>query len=142
MASFDIAVGFTLSQEGDTNGSPHNDPDDPGGSTRWGISQRYHQDVDVLRLTREQAIEIYRREYWNPNCQELPWPISALHFDTCVNPGVAHARRFLEVAKSPADYSMRRVAWYVRNVRGHPEKGKYLKGWVNRCVDLYDKFLA
>ena len=42
-----------------------NDPDDPGGQTNWGISKRSYPDLDIAALTRSQAKEIYRRDYWD-----------------------------------------------------------------------------
>jgi lysozyme family protein len=59
---FAIAVKKTLAHEG---GLSYN-PSDPGGVTNFGISQAAHPEVDVRSLTVEQAVEIYRREYWNP----------------------------------------------------------------------------
>ena len=40
------------------------DPNDPGGPTKYGIAQTYHEGVDVKSLTEEQAFEIYYKEYW------------------------------------------------------------------------------
>lgn len=37
---------------------------DPGGETKFGISKRSYPDLDIRNLTREQAIEIYRRDWW------------------------------------------------------------------------------
>ncbi len=42
-----------------------NDPDDPGGETKCGISKRYHPDVDIKSLTWETASPIYKSEYWD-----------------------------------------------------------------------------
>ncbi|WP_425526518.1 glycosyl hydrolase 108 family protein [Xanthomonas oryzae] len=41
-----------------------NDPRDPGGETQWGISKRAYPELNIRALTRDQAIEIYRRDYW------------------------------------------------------------------------------
>jgi lysozyme family protein len=41
-----------------------NDPKDPGGMTKWGISKRSYPDLDIAGLTREQALEIYYRDWW------------------------------------------------------------------------------
>lgn len=43
-----------------------NDPNDPGGPTKWGIATNYHPGVIVEDLTWEDALAIYKREYWNP----------------------------------------------------------------------------
>ena len=42
-----------------------NDPDDPGGETNWGISKRAYPNLVIKALTREQAREIYQRDFWN-----------------------------------------------------------------------------
>lgn len=60
---FEDAIEYVLENEGDYV----DDADDKGQATHWGISKRAHPDVDIKNLTREQAIEIYRREYWEPN---------------------------------------------------------------------------
>lgn len=74
--AFDRAVKFTLDQEGGFV----SDPRDPGGATAWGISSRRYPDLDVSALTRAEAIEIYRRDYWQHyRCDELP-PLTALAF--------------------------------------------------------------
>jgi lysozyme family protein len=36
-----------------------NDPQDPGGETRYGISKRFHPKVDIKALTKDQASGIY-----------------------------------------------------------------------------------
>ncbi|MBI5843910.1 MAG: hypothetical protein HZB23_04475 [Deltaproteobacteria bacterium] len=40
-----------------------NDPADPGGETRFGISRRAYPNEDIKALTRERAAEIYYRDY-------------------------------------------------------------------------------
>lgn len=39
-------------------------PSDPGGLTKYGISQRSYPNLDIAALTREQAAEIYYRDWW------------------------------------------------------------------------------
>lgn len=41
------------------------DIDDPGGATKYGISQRAYPDLDVVNLTIDQAYKIYERDYWD-----------------------------------------------------------------------------
>jgi lysozyme family protein len=73
MAEFKIAVNKLLASEG----GKVNDPDDPGGKTNFGITQKsldafHFQWVssalpkDVFNLTREQASDFYFYEYWSP----------------------------------------------------------------------------
>ncbi len=59
--AFSAALKFALKWEG----GYVNDPDDPGGETKYGISKRAHPEVDIKNLTVAQAGEIYKREYWD-----------------------------------------------------------------------------
>ena len=78
-----------------------NDPDDPGGATKYGITihtmRRFGVDVDgngvvdirdVKALPVEPARDIYKREYFaGPRIDELPNQIPASVFDMFVNAG-------------------------------------------------------
>ncbi|EPX78475.1 holin-associated N-acetylmuramidase [Salipiger mucosus] len=86
-----------------------NDPDDPGGATNHGVTihtmRRLGLDLDgdgdvdardVRHLTREQAIEIFLRHYFeHPRIGELPAPLQATVFDMYVNAG-ANAVKILQ----------------------------------------------
>ncbi len=75
------------------------DRDDPGGETRFGISQREYPDVDIASLTREEAAKIYYRDWWmRYGYSDLPGPIGAKLFDLAVNIGPEHAARCLQRA--------------------------------------------
>lgn len=81
-----------------------NHPNDPGGETKWGIAKRSHPHVDIRNLTREGAIEIYRKEYWEP-IEKLHLPI-AIQFqilDASVNHGLSRAVSLLQRAVGVAD---------------------------------------
>jgi lysozyme family protein len=134
--SFDKAVGFVLSHEGGYS----NDPKDPGGETNHGISKRAYPKLDIKNLTREDAIEIYRREYWDKiNGDELPSGLDLICFDTAVNAGVSRALSFKELSIDANDYILKRISFYAVIVRKNPKLGKFLSGWVNRCMDLYNE---
>ncbi|MBE3604117.1 peptidoglycan-binding protein [bacterium] len=76
-----------------------NNPDDPGGETNYGISKRSYPDLDIAHLTREQAIEIYFRDWWRKfRFGELPSGIAAKAFDLAVNMGAGAAVRCLQRA--------------------------------------------
>lgn len=61
-------------------------PDDPGGLTKWGISQRSHPDVDIVNLTEEIAKSIYKRDYWPWYMQSVSdWGVAAELFEQLVN---------------------------------------------------------
>ena len=59
--AFDRCLSVTLGHEG--SDTITDDPRDPGGLTRWGISAAAHPGVDIRNLTRELAAEIYRTSY-------------------------------------------------------------------------------
>lgn len=76
-----------------------NDPRDPGGETKYGISKRAYPNVDIKNLTPEQAKDIYRRDYWNKlHLDELPANVRFDLFDAAVNSGVGAAAKFLQRA--------------------------------------------
>lgn len=93
-AAFKRAVNFVLHHEGGYS----NHEKDPGGETKFGISKRAYPDLDIAALTREQAIEIYRRDYWNKLPANLPPRLACLMFDTAVNAGHGRAVRLLQSA--------------------------------------------
>ena len=98
--SFDKAFQITVGVEG----GYVNDPADPGGETRYGISKRAHPDVDIKALTLDQAKAIYRRDYWTPAyCDDMPERIGHLVFDCAVHHGVTVAIKLLQRALRVAD---------------------------------------
>lgn len=80
------------------------DANDPGGLTKWGISQRAYPMLDIENLTRDEAEQIYRADYWNPcRCDELPAGLDLIVFDCAVNQGVRTATRCLQRALGVTD---------------------------------------
>jgi len=128
-------IPFVLDHEG---GTYENDPDDPGGPTKWGIDHRSHPDVDIKNLTKDEAVKIYFESYWEPNqCGYLEEKLGESHMDSCVNCGAKRADRFLAAAGNDAcKYNNEREAFYHRLVEARPRSAKYLKGWINRVNDL------
>lgn len=91
--TFDEAVEFILVAEGEWNRNPV----DPGGATRWGISQAAHPTVNLDTLTRVGAADIYRLEYWNVvGCDRLPEPYRLPVFDGAVQHGIRVAVKLLQ----------------------------------------------
>lgn len=100
MIEFKDAIERVLSHEG----GYVNNPKDPGGETNWGIAKRSYPTVDIKNLTRESAIEIYRRDFWAPVASYVS--DSALVFqmlDSAINHGMGNATRFLQRALGLAD---------------------------------------
>jgi lysozyme family protein len=74
-------------------------PADPGGLTRWGISHREYPDLDISALTRDGAIAIYYRDWWQRySFGALPAAVGAKLFDLAVNIGPAHAIKCVQRA--------------------------------------------
>lgn len=94
---WETAFSFILKMEGGE--SAENDPNDPGGLTKFGISQKAYPSLDIANLTRAQAEEIYRRDYWTTcACDDLPRSFAIAVFDCAVNQGVTRAKRLLQMA--------------------------------------------
>jgi lysozyme family protein len=56
--------------------------------TKYGIDCASYPTLDIKNLTKDAALDIYKRDYWDKNrCGEMPWPISAVVFDGEVNQG-------------------------------------------------------
>ncbi len=98
--SFDRAFNIVVGIEGGYS----NDPHDPGGETKYGLSKRSYPLLDIPSLTREDAKKIYRRDYWERiKGDALPWPLSCFVFDMAVNQGVSPAIRALQQTLSVID---------------------------------------
>jgi len=126
-------IPFVLKWEGGYD----NDPDDPGGETKYGIDKRSHPSVDIRNLTRDGAIEIYWSDYWRKNgCESMASPLSEVFFNCCVNCGAGRARKLLELSGTAAAFLDDQEAWYRRLVTARPVLRKFLRGWLNRTDDL------
>lgn len=76
-----------------------NNPNDPGGETKYGISKRSYPDEDIAQMTLTRAKEIYKRDYWDKcRCDDLPHPVDFNTFDAAVNSGCGRAIKWLQQA--------------------------------------------
>lgn len=83
----------------DNEGGYVNDPNDSGGVTKYGISKKAYPDLDIKNLTIAQAMEIYRKDYWDRcKCEYIPDALSVAVFDFAVNSGVKTAIKKLQIA--------------------------------------------
>ena len=102
--AFATAVDLVLDKEGGFS----NDMHDKGGMTNFGITFKtyaaFHAvdpgtvtEAMMRALTRDEAVEIYRTNYWNgARCDALPAGIDLCVFDFAVNAGVRTAVRLLQ----------------------------------------------
>ena len=147
-ADFWNALRFTEKWEGFFS----DDKADPGGKTKYGISDAGDGtidglidldrdgkgDVKVEELTLGQAVEYLFKWYWQEaGCAGLPWPYAAVMFDTAVNCGVGRARQWDRQSKGNSkDFLIKRMDFYLQLCQARPDLRKFRKGWVNRVVDL------
>ena len=130
---FRKALHFVLQWEGGYS----NDPSDPGGETKWGISKRAHPEEDIEHLTPERAAQLYADEYWSPlGCDNIPYPFNVVVFDTAVNCGPKRAADWCQACATPEAFLERRKQHYYSIINKNPTSSKYLRGWLNRIADL------
>jgi lysozyme family protein len=149
--NFDQAFYRLISSEG----GYVNNPADPGGETKFGISKRSYPLVDIANLTRDQAREIYRRDFWDRGRMDEYDPAIAFQvLDAAVNHGIETAVRMLQRAAGVADdghigpvtvaaikgksvtdmlmlFIAQRIKFWTR-LSTWPQFGK---GWANRAAD-------
>ncbi len=98
MMDFDTAFNRLI----DSEGGYVNNPADPGGETKFGISKHSYPDVDIANLTLDGAKAIYLRDFWSPLGDAHP-AIKFQAFDFAVNSGIGTAIRKLQLAVGVAD---------------------------------------
>lgn len=88
----------------DHEGGYVNDPNDPGGETKFGISKRSYPNVDIKNLTLEKAKDIYYQDFWLAvEGDKLHDGVAWQLFDFAVNSGVQTAIRAFQRALGVAD---------------------------------------
>jgi lysozyme family protein len=95
-----------------------------------------HPDVDIVNLTKEQALDIYKRDYWDAiNGDSLPWPLCLAVFDLSVNGGVGRAQQALAEAGQDFDrYNAWRLRWYT----SLDQFDLYGPAWVRRVATILE----
>lgn len=73
--------------------------DDLGGYTKHGITTRYYPDLDIKNLNWEDALEIYKKDFWNKaKVDSFPSKHRIQYFDMCVNMGNKNAVKVMQKA--------------------------------------------
>lgn len=85
-----------------------NHPQDPGGETNHGITLRTARangySGAMRDMTRAQAVEIYRKAFWQRyRATEMPEAVAFQFLDACINHGYGNAARMLQRAAGVAD---------------------------------------
>jgi lysozyme family protein len=129
--TFTKAIKFILTWEG----GYVDDINDMGGETNYGISKRSYPNEDIKNMTIDRATEIYYQDYWlQAGCEELPSPLDMVVMDTAVNMGMSRAKKILEQTTDWKDYILLRIDRYSVIAS---KDARYLRGWINRCMNLY-----
>lgn len=137
-----------------------NDPMDPGGETKYGISRKAYPTVDIKNLTLDKAKEIYRRDYWAAcRCDDLPQRVALAVFDGAVNMGAKTSIKILQVCLGvtpdgiigPVTLSAlgnqsehrvlrnilaQRAVNYMKLILNNPTLWKFALGWMRRMFSL------
>lgn len=123
-------IEFVLKWEGGYK----NDSSDPGGETNWGISKRAYPNLDIKALTREGAIYLYRKDYWEMiGADSMPPHLALVAMNAAVNCGVSRANSWVD--QCGGDYRE-----FIRLQLAHYASLKnrlYLQGWLNRTLDAW-----
>tara|TARA_B100000767_G_C19558845_1_gene448173 strand:+ start:302 stop:781 length:480 start_codon:yes stop_codon:yes gene_type:complete len=91
---YNKAIDIVLKHEG----GYVNNPRDAGGETNFGISKRAYPYLDIARLSKDVAAEMYRRDYWEKcQCDRIPRGLDLCVVDFAVNAGVSRASKVLQV---------------------------------------------
>jgi lysozyme family protein len=95
--TFDEIIDRVIESEGGAKVTK--DQSDPGGTTKFGISQRAYPGEDIENLTRDYAEELYYNDYWVPSkADQVPAQIREIYFDMVVNFGKRGAVKVLQKA--------------------------------------------
>lgn len=136
--------------------------DDPGGKTRYGVTENVARangyQGDMRELPLELAQSIYKRAYWDAvRAEELPPALRYAVFDAAVNSGAGQAIRWLQRAvgvpddgrigsvtlmaarAAQPDFAVRRMlAQRLRFMTGLPNWSSFSRGWSRRVADLLE----
>lgn len=151
MAVFSEAIPIVLKNEGDYI----NDPADPGGETRYGLSKASYPEVDLKTLTVEEATAIYLRDFWKFT-GIVDQAVATKLFDAYVNMEHAAIKIAQTIAGVPVDGSYgphtedainaldpgfflekfrAALASHYQDIVAHnPAEEKFLHGWLARAA--------
>lgn len=151
-------IDFILKHEG----GYVNNPKDPGGETNYGIAKKFYPDLNIRQLTKDQAAEIYYRDYWlKAKCDQMPLPVALMVLDSSVNQGISAASKILQRALNIKDDGVIGINTLTAIKNSKPsqllpemlaQRCKYYAdtknvdvfglGWYRRCVDCYTLALS
>lgn len=132
-AVIDAIIAFIIKYN---EGGYVNDPLDPGGETKYGISKRSYPKEDIKNLTIERATQIYKNDYVKPVIAFLSTANPNLFYqvvDMAINAGTGTAKKLYKPGMSVEDYQKARIAYY-KSLKNFPLYGK---SWTNRTNRIF-----
>lgn len=156
--NFLIAFDKLLGHEGGYS----NHPDDPGGKTRYGVTEAVAREVgycgDMRELPLDLAQRIYKERYWDAvQAESLPADVRYIVFDGAVNSGVVQSAKWLQRAcgvkddgvvgpqtiraanaLSPDGLKRKILAQRLRFMATLSNWPAFSRGWANRIADLLE----
>jgi len=156
MADFNKCIKIILKNEG---GYVWN-PDDTGGETNYGISKKQYPNLDIKNLTKNEATEIYRKDYWDKiqgdkiNDRKLALNI----FDCSVNCGIRRTVKMIQGVcfvcedgklgpqtlkainsknsyVTRLEFERRRIKFYMAIARRKSQR-QFLYSWIKRTLEV------
>ena len=113
---------------------------DSGGLTKYGVSQKGNPNVDIKHLTRDGAIDIYKKKYWGAikGIDKMSPEMQLMALDAAINAGPGRANQWAAQSKNnPAEFQKLRRAFNASLISRNAKKYKrYEKGWNNRLKNL------
>ncbi|PTB82731.1 hypothetical protein C9933_00995 [Methylophaga nitratireducenticrescens] len=147
------------------------DPTDNGGETNYGISKRQYPQLNIIKLTMDEAIYLYHRDYWLANkLDQLPIAYACFLFDALVNHRQKTAIKFLQQAlratpdgilgpqtraaakqfSQNIEHTVETINWclsyradfYHDLVVDNPSQERFILGWMRRLFSLQQFILT
>lgn len=112
--------------------------DSNGYQVRMGINKKFHPEVDLSTLTKEQAIAIYKKNYWAPIANEnIPPEMALSALDSAIVAGVSRTKQWLQQANGDASkFNGLRAGWFAKLAHDDPGKySRFSKSWAARLAD-------
>jgi lysozyme family protein len=111
-----------------------NDPEDPGGETKFGISKRAYPHEDIKNMTLERSKELFQKDYWiRCHCDALQWCWALPVFDCAVNEGQGVALHLLaRFQGNLVEFLAERGVLYGENKKFAHDG----RGWMRRLIEI------
>jgi lysozyme family protein len=137
-------------------------PADPGGKTRYGITEAVAREVgyrgNMSELPLDLAQRIYKERYWDAvQAENLPADLRYIVFDAAVNSGITQAAKWLQRACGAVDDGIigpqtiraanslstdgikrKMLAQRLRFMATLANWPAFSRGWANRIADLLE----